>query len=182
MRRTAEAKRLAKALMDVGVEEGEYRKYSGELKKAVEVFGASPELGKALLNPMHKLEERVALMDRVSDALELSPAVASFLGILVSIRKVRLISDVLDAFIKLEDEMEGRTRATVESPHELNQGLLDEIKKKLAESTGREVIVAFRQNPALLGGLVIRMENTVMDGSIKTQLDLMKEKILEGVV
>lgn len=182
MRSSAAARRLAKALLEVGLEEKAYRKYSGELKSAVDAFGANPELYKVLLNPMHKVEERTSLMDKVSEALGASPAVARFLSILVTTRKIRLLPDILDAYLRLEDTVDGRLRATVESPYELDKTLLDGIKEKLAGTTGKEVIVDFKKNPDLIGGLVIRMDNTVIDGSIKTQLDLMKGKILEGVV
>src|SRR3972149_10356865 len=151
MRRTAAARRLAKALIEVGIEEK--AKYSGELVSVVGAFGANPELYKVLLNPMHKLEERRALMDRVSGALKVSPVVTRFLGILVASRKIKLLPDVLDAYLKLEDQLEGRLRATVESPFEPDQSILDGIKKKLSGTTGKEVILDFKKNPGLLGGL-----------------------------
>lgn len=182
MRTTATARRFAKALIDVGREMNAYEKFGKELRTAVAVFEGTPELGKVLLNPMYRLEERKGLIAKVAEAMEASPEVAKFLSILVDTRKITLLDEIAMAYAELEDALAGRIRATVEAPGELDEALMADIKEKLKSATGRDVLVGFRKNPELVGGLVIKIGNTVLDGSVKTQLELMKEKILEGVV
>ncbi len=181
--KSATARRFAKALIEVGREDGSYQDYGRQLRTAVAVFSGAPELYKVLLNPMHRIEDRHGLVGKLAESLKLSPSVARFLNILVDTRNIRLLDDISGAYGRLEDESAGRLRATVESPVDLPPALLDEIKKKLsAGSGGKEVLVSFSKKPGLLGGLVIKLDNTILDGSLKTQLELMKEKILEGVV
>ncbi|MBI5970481.1 MAG: ATP synthase F1 subunit delta [Deltaproteobacteria bacterium] len=174
------ARRYAKALLDVGKETSSHVQFGHEIRDAAAVFKVTPELYHALLNLMYKTEERFALMDKVSSAVKLSQPVARFLGGLVSSRNIRLLDDIVAAYGKLEDEAAGRLRAVVESPVELSGGILDVIKEKLRASAGKDVALAFRLRPELIGGLVINIENTVFDGSIRTQLELMKEKIIQG--
>ncbi len=180
--KSATSRRFAKALIEVGQEDGAYQDYGKQLRTALAVFTGAPELYKVLLNPMHKIEERQGLIDKLSESLSLSPSVGRFLKILVNTRNVKRLEDISAAYSRLEDELAGRIRATVESPVDLPPELAEEIRKKLGEASGREVLVSFSKNPALIGGLVIKLDNTILDGSLKTQLELMKEKILEGVV
>lgn len=182
MRSSSLARRFAKALLEIGREDSAYENYGKELRTALAVFKGAPDLYKVLLNPMYKLEVRLSVMQKVSESLKLTAHVARFFNILVETRNIRMLEEIVTAYSKLEDALAGRLKATVESPAPLAQGLLDEIKKNLGGSTGKEVLITNRTNPELLGGLVIRIENTILDGSLKTQLAMMQEKILEGVV
>lgn len=176
------AKRFAKAIIEIGVEERAYEAYGKELRSVLAVFKGNPDLVKILLNPMYKLEERKGLINKVSESIGLSPYVTRLMAILVETRNIRFLEEVVEAYSRLEDGLSGRLRATVEAPLELEAALVNEIKTKLGSLTGKEVILTYRHNPSLLGGLVLRIDNTILDGSLKTQLELMREKIIEGVV
>lgn len=182
MRTSSVARRYAKALIEIGKEEKAYEKYGKELRTVLGVFAGNPELEKFLLNPMHRLEERKAVMAKVAVSHGLSAYVSKFLEILVETRKIRSLDAIIEAYGRYEDALVGRIRAVIESPSEPDTKLLESIKEKLKGSTGKDVILSYQQNPALIGGIVVRIGNTILDGSIKTQLELMKEKILEGVV
>lgn len=180
--KNATAKRYAKALIEIGKEDRSYESYGKELRTVVALFKGSPEALKVLLNPMYKIEERKALMDSISASVGASATVAKFFSILVANRNIRAIEGISEAYSRFEDELAGRLRVVVESPVELGGPLLEEIKRKISSATGKEALVSFSKNPALLGGLVVRMENTILDGSLKTQLERMREKILEGAL
>lgn len=180
--KSSSARRFAKALIGVAKEENKVDAYGKELRSVVAVFKGNEELYKVLLNPMYKIEERRSLIGAVSGSLKLSEYVGRFIAILVETRNIRLLDAVAEAYSRLEDELSGRIRAVVEAPTEPDAALLDEIRQKISSAAGKEVLISFKENKALLGGLIVRMENTVLDGSLKTQLELMKEKILEGVV
>ncbi len=182
MKDRAAARTFARALMDAAREAGTVEKYGPELEAASEAFKAAPELYKLLLNPMYGLAERMALMDRVSAALGLSSPVRRLLSILVENRAIRLLEHVSSAYSRLADEISGRIRATVRSPFDLGADALDEIRGRLNAATGREAVLSFEKDANLLGGIVVRIDNTIIDGSLKRQLEFMKEKILEGVV
>src|SRR3972149_6552895 len=157
--KSSASKRFAKALIEIGREEGAWDRYGKELRSVVAMFRGNPELEKGLLKPISK-----------------------FFSILVQTRNIRFLDDISEAYSRFEDELAGRIRASVEAPTELDGAIVDDIRKRLGELTGKELILTCSSNPALLGGLVLKIENTILDGSLKTQLELMKEKILEGVV
>jgi F-type H+-transporting ATPase subunit delta len=180
MKNTALARRYAAALVDIGKEDNAYDKYGKELRDIYAVFAGSPVLYKVLLNPMYKLEERVALSVKVAEAIGASVIVTRFLSVLVEARNIKLLDAICASYARLEDELAGRVRATVSAASELDEELMNSIKDKLKAETKKDVVVTFEKNPALIGGVVIRLGNTVLDGSIKSQLDNMKEKLLEG--
>jgi len=182
MRTTAVARRFAKALFEVGREKGNHEELGRELDDLTKVFEATPELEKVLLNPMYKIEERKGLVDKLSTEAGLSDETARFLNILVDARRVDRLGEIAEAYSLLEDEAAGRVRAEVEAPTELDPALLEEVKGKLESATGKQVVLTHRASPELIGGLVVRIENTILDGSLRTQLEIMKEKLLEGVV
>jgi len=177
MKNTVLAKKLAKSLMDVGTPAGEARRYGEDLKKLSVVFKSNKMLAGALLNPMYNLGERLDLMNKVSKALEVSVAVEKFMGILIETRHIRLIEEIESAYVSLDDELAGRIRATIEAPKELSADILSEIKSRLAEITGKDVVLTSTTDPSLIGGLIIKIDNTVIDGSIRTQLELLKTRM-----
>jgi F-type H+-transporting ATPase subunit delta len=78
------------------------------------------------------------------------------------------------------DEKVGRVRAEVVLPSEVGKGEIKEIKKGLEKATGKEVVLDVSIDPALLGGVVARVGSIVYDGSIRTQLENIKNNIMRG--
>jgi F-type H+-transporting ATPase subunit delta len=181
MRKAAIARRFAKALLELDPKEEAAERHLEELGKLATIFSDNPILYTELYTPMHTVAVRTGLMGKVCGAAEVSPAVAGFMKVLVQTRSIKLLDEIVGAYSRLLDVVAGRLRATVEAPGELTGEVLSEIKSKLDAMTGKDVVVTKVINEELIGGLVIRVENTIMDGSLNTQLDLLKEKILEGV-
>ncbi|MEE9614176.1 MAG: ATP synthase F1 subunit delta [Thermodesulfobacteriota bacterium] len=181
MSKTAVARRYARALIEVGTEGKADEKFGDELKELVAVFSESPVLYRVLLNPMYKLEERVDMAGEVADRIKVSGEVKRFLAILVEGRKVKLIEEISKAYARMEDELTGRLRVTVESPFEMDKAARSAVAERLKAETKKEVILTCEKNPTLIGGLVVRVGNTIMDGSLRTQLERVKQKMLEGV-
>jgi F-type H+-transporting ATPase subunit delta len=182
MRKTALARRYARALISVGREEDAYERFGNDLSGLVGVFKSNPELYKVLLNPMYKLEARKGLTDNITTKLGAAEEVKRFLAILVESRNVTLLEEISEAYSGMEDELSGRLRVTVEAPEEVDKGLAGAIKKRLEDETKKEVILSFVKNPELIGGVVLKIGNTVVDGSLRAQLERVSEKILQGVL
>lgn len=180
--KTSVARRYAKALIEIASETGEAGAYGKEVRTVYGAFESAPELYKILLNPMFPIEDRLGLVEKVSRSLKLSKPVERFLGTLVRTRRIRLLADIAEAYSRLEDDISGRVQVTVLSPVDMDASALDEIKKKISEATGLEAVVACSKDTALIGGMVVKVGNTILDGSLKTQIERMKEKILEGAI
>lgn len=172
------AKRYAKALIEIGQEEKQYKEIGVELRNIAAAFAANPELKRLLLNPMYKLEDRQTFIEKAAAALEVvSPSVKKFLSILVATRAIAAIEDISASYTGMEDALAGRMNVTVESPVDLNEAHITEIKKQLQDAMKKEITLSVEKNPALIAGLVFRIGNTILDGSVKTQLEKIKERI-----
>ena len=181
MRKTTVARRYAKALIEIGQETGTSKDVGRELRDISALFSSHTELTGLLLNPMYKLDARTGLIEKVCEGLRVSDVVRRFLVLLVKNRNIGMFQDICSAYYKIEDEIAGRIRAEVEAAIDMSEDLKAGIKDKLGRLTGKEVILAVEKNPQLLGGIVVRVGNVVLDGSIKTQLDRVKTRLKEGV-
>ncbi len=181
MRKTTLAKRYAEALIEIGKEEERYERYGEELRKVAAAFGSAPALYKVLLNPMYRIETRKAIVEELAKELTLSAVVVKFLSLLVERRHTRLVEEIAKQYSQMEDRLAGRIRVTVEVAKGVEEEMVRAVKEKIEKESGSRVILSIRQNPGLIGGLIIKIGNTIFDGSIKTQLERMKEKLLEGV-
>lgn len=164
--------------MDVGIAEHSTERFGKDLLALIAVFRNNSGLAGILLNPMHDLQARQDLMREISRAAEVSTVTEKFMNFLVTSRHIRLLEEIESSYAKLDDELSGRLRAAIEAPAELSEGQKADIKTKLAAITGKDVVLDFKSDPALIGGLVIKLENTVIDGSIKTQLELLRTKMM----
>src|SRR3972149_11885686 len=113
--KSSAAKRFAKALIEIGVEERAYEAYGKELRSVLAVFKGTPDLVKVLLNPMYKLEERKGLINKVSASVGLSPYVTRLMAILVETRNISFLEEVVEAYSRLEDGLAGRLRSSVKA-------------------------------------------------------------------
>lgn len=177
MKKTA-AKIYAKALIEIGQKEKRYKEVGNELRSMASVFAANPEFRRFALNPLYRFEDMHSLIKSVGDALEFSDTVKRFLAILTNTRDIGIIGEISAAYSILEDDLSCKIKATVESASELDERHIQEINKKLKQLTGKEIVLTVEKKPALIGGLVFRIGNTILDGSVKTQLERVKEKII----
>jgi len=182
MKKAGAARKYSKALIDVAAENNGVESYGKELGSIIEALGVSSELGKVLLNPMYTLDERQAVGDGLSDKLGVSAEVKNFFRLLIERRAIGLLSDIGTAYARFEDDHVGRVRAEIQAPNELAEATLNDVREKLKAETGKDVILTFKENADLIGGFVVRMDNLILDGSIKAQLESMQEKLLEGAV
>ena len=181
MKNTALARRYAKALIKIGTEDNIYERFGKDLRALLHAFTGSPELYKVLMNPMFSLEERRGLAEKVAKKTGATEEITRFLDVLTDGRNIRLLPDICTAYFAMEDELAGRLRVTVEAPAELDKKLLGELKKKIEGETKKEVVLTFEKKQSLIGGLVLKVGNTVLDGSLRAQLDRARETILKGV-
>ncbi|MFQ6117209.1 MAG: ATP synthase F1 subunit delta, partial [Candidatus Bipolaricaulia bacterium] len=91
---------------------------------------------------------------------------------------VAYLGEILSEFIELREEREGLAHALVYSPYPL-EGLLDRIKAKLTEVTGRRVRLEERLDRSLIGGIKLQLGDLVLDGSVRAQLERLREELLE---
>jgi F-type H+-transporting ATPase subunit delta len=180
MKNLAIARRYAKALLLIGKEDGQTEQYRQELAGVAELVAGNKALADTLSNPLHIASQRKQVLDKIIEKLNLSKVVSSFLLLLFEKGRIGFIASINDFYQKLADELKGVARASLTSATELSTETVEKIRSALSERTGKEVVLEVEQDPGLIGGIVTRIGDLVLDGSIKTQLLNMRETLKRG--
>jgi F-type H+-transporting ATPase subunit delta len=180
MRNLAIARRYAKALLLIGKDDGQIETYRKELQQFNELLESNPDLDRAINNPLHIATSRRKVLQAIVDKLGLSNVMAHFLILLFDKNRFKFISQIDDFYQKLADEIRGVACAHLVSATELPSETIDKIRATLSARTGKDIVLEVEQDPGLIGGIVTRIGDLVLDGSIKTQLSNMRESLKRG--
>lgn len=172
------ARRYAKALFEIGVAEGTYERFEQELGDLARVYAGSPDLRLALENPVVKSSEKQAILRAILPRVAPSPPVQRFAQLLLGRGRIAFLAAIARAYRQLADARVGQVRATVTTAAPLPLEDLDRVRRALEKRTGRKVIIETAVDPNLIGGIVARVEDLVLDGSVRTQLDEMRRRLL----
>ncbi len=174
------AKRYAKALLEIGREDGKLEEYGRELGEVAGLLAQTPELESALANPGFPFEQRKALLGAVLDKAGLSPMVNNFLRLLMDRGRIKAARDISLVYQRLLDEVKGIQRADIVSAVPLGDAEVARLTETLKKLAGREVVAEVKEDPSLIGGVVARIGDLVLDGSVKTQLVGLKASLTRG--
>ena len=174
------AKRYAKALLTLGREDGNYEQYGEELSQFVAMWNETPEFADAASNPLYARENRKVICSAVVDKMGLSPVFKSLLDLMLEKNRLSIIPDVHTFYQKLLDELSNISRAKVTSAIPLSEEAMESIKGSLEKATGGSVVIEAEVEPELIGGVVARVGDLVLDGSVRSQLARIKENLIKG--
>jgi F-type H+-transporting ATPase subunit delta len=174
------AKRYAKALFNLAKDEGQIDQYGQELDGFVQLLGHLPDLANAIQNPLYPEGVRKSVFDSIAAKAGLTPIMKSFVDLLISKSRVGSLSEISDYYRRLIDENANVARAELTAAVELDEQTISDIAATLAKMTGKQIVVDFRQDPSLIGGVVARIGDLVLDGSIRSQLQGIKETLKRG--
>jgi F-type H+-transporting ATPase subunit delta len=174
------ARRYAKALLIIGKEDDKAETYKEELDRFSDLITSQKELEQAIINPLYDVGGRKKVLQAVIDKVNISKVMASFLLLLFDKGRFGFLSDINEFYKKLADELKGVVRASLVSATELSSETVEKIRTTLSKKTGKDIILEVDQDPSLIGGIVSRIGDLVLDGSIKTQLLNMRESLKRG--
>ncbi|PLX48565.1 MAG: F0F1 ATP synthase subunit delta [Desulfobulbaceae bacterium] len=177
MKNAVLAKRYAKALFAVGKEEDALDEYATALGEFAAMVADNPELADALANPMYPLDAREGVMREIVKATGVSAIMGNFLNLLVEKRRADILGDVAEMFQSLVDDENNTCQGVVISATELSADLQAKVQETLEKITGKRVTVTTKVDESIIGGMIAKVGDLVMDGSIKTQLEDLKESI-----
>jgi F-type H+-transporting ATPase subunit delta len=172
------SRRYARALFQIGVDSGTFEALGQELSDLAEVFAGSVELRQTLENPSFKPSEKRAILEKLLPRVAPSRTVQSFALLLLERGRIAALPSIARAYRELVDGHTGRVRATVVSAQPLAAGDLDRVRQALEKRTKKKVLLESQVDPSLIGGLVARVGDLVLDGSVRTQLATLRQKLL----
>lgn len=173
-------KRYAKALLEIAQEQSKVEEVFSQLEAFSEALYSSREMRNLLEDPFFTSEQRKQFLLKISSSLSLNQTVKNFLFLLVDRGRLPFFDEILRAYQKLADEVLNRVQVSVKSAQVFSEGFEKLLKEKLESMTHKQVMLHLSVDPDLLGGMILQVDNTLLDGSLKTTLTRLKQSLLEA--
>ncbi|MCD6389392.1 MAG: F0F1 ATP synthase subunit delta [Desulfobulbaceae bacterium] len=171
------AKRYAKALFAVGKEEDSFDEYTEALNGFAEMYSTIPEVLDGLTNFIYPQDVREKVMADLVKATGLTGVMANFMNLLAQKRRADVLPDIAETFQAMVDEEHNVCQGTVVTATEIDDDLKEKVKETLEKLTGKQVTLKTEVDDSIIGGMVAKVGDLVLDGSIKTQLAGLKDSI-----
>jgi F-type H+-transporting ATPase subunit delta len=170
------ARRYAKALFAVGKEDGKFEEYSEALRGVAQLY-TDTDLADSLTNPLYPMDVREKVMEGVVASIGVDKVVANFLNLLVEKKRADVLPDIADEYQIMVDEEKNVSHGTVVSAVELSKELQAKVQETLEKITGKKVELTASVDPSIVGGIIAKVGDLELNGSIKTQLASLKDSI-----
>jgi F-type H+-transporting ATPase subunit delta len=173
------ATRYARALLDVALQEADLPSVERGLAGFADAMASNRELEQALTNPSVPSQVRQGIVAALVARMAPPAPAGKLLALLAERDRLALLPQVLEVYRELVLEHQQIVKANVRSATALGMADVAALQVRLSEATGRQVQVEATVDPSLIGGLVAEIGSTVYDGSVRTQLQKMRQQLVE---
>ena len=148
-----------------------------ELNTMAELVKSSPELRNVLQNPAVQHRQKLKLLDAIIARIDGSKMLRNFIAVLIDHHRIGQMDDVAEQFKHELNQRLGIAETQVSSARELAPEERQSLEKQMEAITGKVVRATYSRDASLLGGVVVRIGSTIYDGSVRGQLERIKEQI-----
>ena len=166
----------ARSLLEIADDRGEVEPVANDMGAVREVLEQNPTFAEFLRDPGISEEERQKVLDETFGG-GAHPLVKNFLGLLNDRGRVGRLPEVCDAFEYLLDRKLGKVEVDVTVAERLDEARLAEVRDRVGRALGKEAVVHQYVDPDIIGGMVLRVGDKVVDASVRRQLDAMRERL-----
>jgi len=174
------ARRYAEAMVDVAISRNEVESIDNELRVFAETMKASRELYEVFASPIVSPTDKLSLLNALIARLNPGQMTANLLRTMLKHYRLHYVAEVYDQFRRKMNERKGLIVAEVATAAEVGAAEQVRLGRTLEEATGKQVEFKFKTDPSLIGGVVTRIGSVVYDGSVRTQLQTIKERLKRG--
>jgi len=174
------ARRYAEAAFQIAQRDGTVDVWLSELELAAQTLGREDAL-RVLANPAVPYEARADLAERITEGQISGPAL-NLMRLLLRRGRIDLLPGVADEFRRLHRRREGITEATIVSAAPLGPSEEEALRTRLTEMTGGRVVMDFSIDPAILGGVIVRLGDRLIDGSVRGRLERLRSRLAAGAL
>jgi F-type H+-transporting ATPase subunit delta len=163
----------ASSHLDIAAAEQQLDDFSGTL-------AGSRELREVLMNPSIANEQKLKVLDAIAGRIGMFPQVRNFIAVIMDHQRLDELDEILTEYHAVADDQTGLTEAEITSARPLNDQDRAELEVQVAKLAGGRIRTTYFQDASLLGGAVVHIGSTVYDGSIRTQLQQLKQKLVNA--
>ncbi|WP_353073732.1 ATP synthase F1 subunit delta [Tunturiibacter gelidoferens] len=143
-------------------------------------LAGSHDLREVLMNPSIANEQKLRVLDAIAGRIGMFPQVRNFIAVIMDHQRLDELNEILSEYHVLADEQSNMAEAEITSARPLNDQDRAELEAQVAKLAGGRVRATYHQDATLLGGAVVRLGSTVYDGSIRGQLQQLKQKLVNA--
>jgi F-type H+-transporting ATPase subunit delta len=169
------ARRYAQALLELGVEQRDLERLVDEMARFADCWEESADLRNAIENPLVAHVAKKAVVNELADRLEASPTVRHALLLLIDRRRTKALPYVARTLRELADQRKGVVRAEVTTAVPLGDAYYVRLQAQLEKITGKRVVIDRRTDASLIAGVVTRIGDRIIDGSLRTRLQSVRD-------
>lgn len=173
------ARRYTKALFQLARDGGQEEAVGVEVEQFHSDYSRS-DLQPVLTSPAFPVDTRIQILNEVAKSEGMSSLTVRFLSLLLERDRLGHLPGIVSCYRRLLNEAKGRVDAKVVSATVLEPAMVERVRGQLRAISGKEVILQQVVEPDLLGGLEVELEGKIYDGSLRTQLEKMKQRIERG--
>lgn len=180
MKGRAVARRYAKALIDLAARDDRVADIGEQLRQYGELLQRNAELQSVLWHPSIAVDVKTNILMHIFDRSQPAPLLRNFLVLLLQKDRLRQLDLICEHYEQMAYARLGRVVAQVTTAVALGHDQQQAVVQKLEEVTQQDVLLETRVDPAILGGLVVRINHVVLDGSLRGQLARLRQTLIGG--
>jgi F-type H+-transporting ATPase subunit delta len=176
---TAVARRYAKALIDLATRDNTIAEMGEELQQHLELLQSNVQLQTLLRNPGLAVEVKTNVLTAILEHTQPTPLLHNFLLLLLKNDRLQHLDAICDHYERMANEKLRQVKAQVTTATALDERQAQAVEQKIAAMTQKDVLMEKRVDPSILGGLVVRINHVVLDGSLRGQLNRLRQELIE---
>lgn len=174
------ARRYARALFAVGEKSDELDDYGKELGELAEALHDAPEALLFFKSPAFSPAEKKAVAEKLLEKLSIGATVKNFCFLLADKERLGALPEIVADFQAMLDDKQGVMRGQLVTATPMKQKKQADLVKRLESQTGKKLVLSFAEDKDILGGVVLKIGDKVLDASLRAQLELLRDNIKRG--
>ncbi len=177
---TTIARRYAEALADVALARNQVEQMDADLRTFAEMMRTSRDLHDLFASPVVSQRDKGKVLDAIINRAQPGPMTANLLRTMLTNYRLHYLSETYDQFRRIINERTGVVVAEVTTAQPIGPAEQASLGRRLQQMTGKTVEFQFKTDPSLIGGVVTRIGSVIYDGSVRTQLQEIKQQLKAG--
>ena len=170
----------SQALFELSTEENSIIEVENQVLSILELINKSSDFNDLIKDPTNKIEDQLKAIDAISSQFKFNQLLKKFLSFIVSKRRFFYTEKILKDFISICSGSRGEIQAELTAAKNLDENEINKIKDDLASNYGSNIKLNYKNDPSLIGGLIIKVGSTMIDTSIQNKLQQIEKKMIEA--
>jgi F-type H+-transporting ATPase subunit delta len=174
------SKRYAKALFNLGLEDGLYKTYGRELNEFANCYKDNADFGHVVSSPVFAMDARKKILNAVLNKGGFSGMAKNFINLLLDKKRIGYIESIKEYYTRLTDEASNLSHAEIITARPLKEEALNKVVKTFEGLLSKSIKAEPIEDPDIIGGIIVKIGDTFWDGSIRAQIEGLRESLKRG--